>query len=411
MRVMVGGVLALGLLLIPSALPAGATQPNTVQSAAVTGFGGVSVPGQPPSQLNAPVVAVAATPDGAGYWLAASDGGVFAFGDARFYGSEAGPSEESAALPVVGMARTPDGGGYWLVQRFGAVQAFGDATSLGSLPADMALQAGIVGMAPTPDGGGYWLAAKDGGVFAFGDARFLGSEGDTHLNAPVVGIAATADGGGYWLVASDGGVFAFGDAPFSGSEGATTLDAPIVGMAATPSGAGYWLVAGDGGIFTFGSAPFEGSLGGNQLAHPVVGMAVPAHGSGYLLATSDYGPFAPSLVPSVTADCTSPSAGPAVEPSSIVLACADGNSTLENLAWSSWTAASASAAGTYVYNDCNPFCALGTFITIPGATIQLTAPVSTIDGVEFSTVTWTYPAAGAAGGRATETETLPVGVL
>ena len=26
-------------------------------------------------------------PDGGGYWLAASDGGVFAFGDAGFYGS------------------------------------------------------------------------------------------------------------------------------------------------------------------------------------------------------------------------------------------------------------------------------------------------------------------------------------
>ncbi|WP_160291735.1 hypothetical protein [Acidithrix ferrooxidans] len=27
------------------------------------------------------------TPDGKGYWLVASDGGVFCFGDAAFYGS------------------------------------------------------------------------------------------------------------------------------------------------------------------------------------------------------------------------------------------------------------------------------------------------------------------------------------
>jgi hypothetical protein len=34
--------------------------------------------------LNAPVVAIAATPDGKGYWLAAGDGGVFSVGDATF---------------------------------------------------------------------------------------------------------------------------------------------------------------------------------------------------------------------------------------------------------------------------------------------------------------------------------------
>ena len=30
---------------------------------------------------------MAATPDGGGYWLVASDGGIFAFGDAGFHGS------------------------------------------------------------------------------------------------------------------------------------------------------------------------------------------------------------------------------------------------------------------------------------------------------------------------------------
>ncbi|MGH9034874.1 MAG: hypothetical protein ACRD0O_03855, partial [Acidimicrobiia bacterium] len=36
--------------------------------------------------LNQPVVGMAATPSGRGYWLAAADGGVFAFGDAVFHG-------------------------------------------------------------------------------------------------------------------------------------------------------------------------------------------------------------------------------------------------------------------------------------------------------------------------------------
>ncbi len=51
--------------------------------------------------LNAPIVGMAATPDGKGYWLVASDGGVFAFGDAAFAGSTGGmPSTP----PIVGMA-------------------------------------------------------------------------------------------------------------------------------------------------------------------------------------------------------------------------------------------------------------------------------------------------------------------
>ena len=32
---------------------------------------------------------MAATPDGRGYWLVASDGGIFTYGDAGFYGSAA----------------------------------------------------------------------------------------------------------------------------------------------------------------------------------------------------------------------------------------------------------------------------------------------------------------------------------
>ncbi len=45
-----------------------------------------------------------------GYLMDASGGGVFAFGSAGFYGSEAGDSSS----PVVGMAATPNGHG-WLL--------------------------------------------------------------------------------------------------------------------------------------------------------------------------------------------------------------------------------------------------------------------------------------------------------
>ncbi len=163
----------------------------------------------------------------------------------------------SVGTPIVGMAPTPDGGGYWLVASDGAVDTFGNAGSDGSM-GGQPLAAPVVGMAATPDGGGYWLVAADGGVFAFGDAAFRGSMGGQPLDQPVMGMAADPATGGYWLVAADGGIFGFG-APFDGSMGGRTLEAPVVAMTATVNGAGYRSVAGDGGVFDFGVAPFYGS--------------------------------------------------------------------------------------------------------------------------------------------------------
>ncbi len=233
--------------------------------------------------LHKPVVGMAATPYGGGYWLGASDGGVFGAGTAGFNGSAGGTPLNA---PVVGMAATPDGRGYWLVASDGGIFTFGDAGFYGST-GNLHLNQPVVGMAATPDGRGYWLVASDGGVFTFGDAAFYGSTGNLHLNKPVVGMAATPDGGGYWLVASDGGIFSFGDAAFYGSTGNLHLNQPVVGMAAAQDGRGYWLVASDGGIFTFGDAGFYGSAGGTLLDAPVVGMAATPDGRGYWLVAAE----------------------------------------------------------------------------------------------------------------------------
>ena len=204
-----------------------------------------------------------------GYWLVASDGGVFSFGSACFAGSAGAMRLDR---PIVGMAATPTGRGYWLVASDGGVFGFGDAAFYGST-GDLELAKPIVGMAATRTGKGYWLVASDGGIFAFGDARFVGSTGGVPLAQPIVGMAATAAGGGYWLVGSDGGIFSFGNAAFLGSTGATKLNQPIVGLSPSPTGGGYWLVASDGGIFAFGDAPFSGSTGATKLVQPIVGMA------------------------------------------------------------------------------------------------------------------------------------------
>jgi hypothetical protein len=224
--------------------------------------------GQP---LNKPVVGMASTPDGQGYWLVASDGGIFTFGDAQFFGSE---GSHHLNKPIVGMAATPDGQGYWLVASDGGIFTFGDAQFFGS-EGGHKLTRPVVGMAATPDGGGYWLTAANGSVFPFGDAGTFGDSSGQALNAPIEAMAGTASGHGYTQVASDGGIFTFGDAGFFGSVGGQPLNAPITGMATTNDGEGYWLFATDGGVFSFGDAQFSGSMGGQHLNKPVVGGATP----------------------------------------------------------------------------------------------------------------------------------------
>jgi hypothetical protein len=204
-----------------------------------------------------------------GYWIDASDGGIFTYPNNLFFGST---GSLRLNQPMVGMAASLDGQGYWLVASDGGIFNYGDANFYGSR-GGQPLNKPIVGMASTPDGGGYWLVASDGGIFSYGDAGFFGSRGGQPLNKPIVGMASTPDGGGYWLVASDGGIFNYGDAHFYGSTGSLVLNKPVVGMAASPSGKGYWLVASDGGIFNYGDAPFQGSAGSLHLNAPVVGMA------------------------------------------------------------------------------------------------------------------------------------------
>jgi hypothetical protein len=47
---------------------------------------------------------MAASSTGNGYWLVASDGGIFSFGDAAFYGSQGGTR---LSQPVVGIGYQP----------------------------------------------------------------------------------------------------------------------------------------------------------------------------------------------------------------------------------------------------------------------------------------------------------------
>ena len=57
------------------------------------------------TRLNAPIIALAPTSSGNGYWLLGRDGGVFSFGDARFFGSTGG---RRLNAPIISIAPTTE---------------------------------------------------------------------------------------------------------------------------------------------------------------------------------------------------------------------------------------------------------------------------------------------------------------
>ncbi|MFE9442308.1 hypothetical protein ACFYO2_25645 [Streptomyces sp. NPDC006602] len=74
----------------------------------------------------------------------------------------------------------------------------------------------------------------------------------------------------------------------------------------------------------------------------------------------------------VLVDCFS---RPQVRPADFILACGDGNSRLASLRWTHWAPASAKAKGVNWVNDCDPYCAAGTFRSYP-VVVRLDRPQS-----------------------------------
>ena len=165
--------------------------------------------------------------DDNGYFMVASDGGVFAFGDAHFAGSCPGIGGCSGSAVAV----MPDasGNGYWLVTSTGNVYTFGDAQYFGApgqwhrdLRRRQPRRAGVLDpsrrrpglplrrrrqrrlaahrglrraerrdghLQPRRTASGYWVSSALGSVYNFGDAPNDGGMAGTHLNGAI--IAAT----------------------------------------------------------------------------------------------------------------------------------------------------------------------------------------------------------------------------
>jgi hypothetical protein len=78
-------------------------------------------------------------------------------------------------------------------------------------------------------------------------------------------------------------------------------------------------------------------------------------------------------IPAVPAKVYAPdcSGAPHFRPTSIIVACGDGNLWLGKIRWSSWTNHAATGAAVYHWNDCLPMCYRGHFHSRSGARITL----------------------------------------
>jgi hypothetical protein len=135
----------------------------------VYGFGDAAGHGPGPGLAPAagPVVGIVADPGTQGFWLTTAKGAVLGYSGA--------PTYRPAHLPaaVVAVAATPDGRGYWVVARDGRTATRGDAGKYGAL--NGAYSHPVVGMAIDPTGNGYWMATANGHVFSYGTAGAVAS--------------------------------------------------------------------------------------------------------------------------------------------------------------------------------------------------------------------------------------------
>jgi hypothetical protein len=232
-------------------------------------------------------------PAARGYWLVGSDGGIFSFGAASFYGSM---GSTPLQRPVVGITPSASRTGYWLVASDGGIFSFGSSSFYGSIPEvglhpagsglPNSLNAPIVAMVPSITGRGYFMVASDGGVFAFGDAHFAGScPGIGGCAGTAVSVMPDSTGMGYWLVTSLGAVYAFGDATFYGAPAPSS--ASVVNAVATPDWRGYWILYSNGTVASFGDASTMGApLGYVNSFNPATAIFPTADGRGYWVAAA-----------------------------------------------------------------------------------------------------------------------------
>lgn len=220
-------------------------------------------------------VAVSSLGDAVGLVAATADGAIVRVGapGSVEYKPDAWPGQ-----PVVDLAVTPDGDGFWLLDAAGGVFSHGSAAYHGSIPA-LELEGPrppASSIAPTPTGAGYWILDRAGGIYTFGDADFFGSVPSLRLTtpaAPAVDILVTSGGNGYLVLEMDGTIRSFGNAPDLTAV-LRGRSPEVVAMAAGHHDSAVLAVDARGLVYPVGFAPMLGSAAGLALHEEVVDLAV-----------------------------------------------------------------------------------------------------------------------------------------
>ena len=169
------------------------------------------------------------------------------------------------------MVPSADGGGYFMVAADGGVFAFGDAKFEGSCPGIGGCSGAAVAVMPDASGNGYWLVTATGHVYAFGDAVNYGATRSSKT-VPVTAAVRTKDGGGYWLLFANGVVAAYGDAanlggPVGTRRGLQTRRPP---SSPTQTAAGTGSPRPTGRCTPTGTPPADGSMAGQHLNGSII---------------------------------------------------------------------------------------------------------------------------------------------
>ena len=92
----------------------------------------------------------------------------------------------------------------------------------------------------------------------------------------------------------------------------------------------------------------------------------------------------PSVLAGASAKVLTCSGASVVRPRSLIVTCADANTSLQATKWSTWGAAGATGTTTFALNLCTPYCAASPVSYFPRSSVSLSAPIATRHGNYFS---------------------------
>ncbi len=86
-----------------------------------------------------------------------------------------------------------------------------------------------------------------------------------------------------------------------------------------------------------------------------------------------------------------------IAPKALVLACADGNFSIDGMRWRRWGAATATTSGLARQNDCDPYCAAGHFHAYP-VVVTASRPRTCLGGRrQYTHLAWSFTASRPSG--------------